>query len=91
MIFCSFCIDELLKAKVEPFEGTVEPQQEQAITIIVKSCARSSMISFSMPCDVINYSTLRSYESALCYSQILAERVKDYFTITEKGVCNEVS
>ncbi|KAK6637921.1 hypothetical protein RUM44_008343 [Polyplax serrata] len=86
----NFKIHELLLARVKPVNGIVEPGQSIAMTLVLKTLSHPSSVNLSVPCDVVNYTALTVYESAVKRQKKLDEESADHFIITEKGMSVEM-
>lgn len=61
------------------------------MTLVLKTLSHPSSVNLSVPCDVVNYTALTVYESAVKRQKKLDEESADHFIITEKGMSVEVS
>ena len=80
----------IITAQVHPKSGIVEPGQTVPLTLILTSDSSPTFLSFSIPCDIINYSKLKYYESVNFFRNYFNGKSKECFTITEKGTTFEV-
>ncbi|KAL0272362.1 UNVERIFIED_CONTAM: hypothetical protein PYX00_005362 [Menopon gallinae] len=81
-----FHIKNVLKARVEPKEGKINPGDKTYQILTIKTYRFPLKTAFSVPCDVTDYTALNKYEAFIVFQKKVSTECQENFTITEEGV-----
>lgn len=70
--------------------GLIQPGESALMKVIIESLSQPANISFSIPCDVMDFTNLEKYEASRKLKELTEARLQNHFTMTKKNSFQEV-